>query len=163
MSRHEIVGCGTDAVAPPHFVGESAHIDLVQGRNELRLGEFPWAHGNRPATVDYSAESLPFELVLDLEERGVAEVGIVYVFLFHFYDCRILWRVFDLNDQRLNHGIERWLDGWGVIFLRVYRVKMSFKMVNMAMATQQVSTKSGGSFPSPTPSRLTLRTSHSTV
>ena len=65
MSRHEIVGCGTDAVAPPHFVGESAHIDLVQGRNGLRFGEFPWAHGNRPATVDYSAEILPFELVLD--------------------------------------------------------------------------------------------------
>ena len=65
MSHHEIVACGTDAVAPPHFVGESAHIDIDQGRNGLRLGELPWAHGNSPATVDYSAENLPFELVLD--------------------------------------------------------------------------------------------------
>ena len=65
LSRHEIVGCGTDAVVPLHFVGESAHIDLVQGRNELRLSELLWAHWNCSATVDYSAESLPFELVLD--------------------------------------------------------------------------------------------------
>ena len=63
MSRHEIVGCGTDAVATPHFVGESAHIDLVQGRNGMRLGELPWAHGNRLATVDCSAEILHFEFV----------------------------------------------------------------------------------------------------
>jgi hypothetical protein len=33
------------------------------------------------------------------------------VFLFHFYAYRIWWRVFDLNDQGLNHGIERWLGG----------------------------------------------------
>lgn len=52
MSRHEIVGCGTDAVAPPHFVGESPHIDLVQGRIGLRRGGL--LYGN-----------LPFELVLD--------------------------------------------------------------------------------------------------
>ena len=46
--------------------------------------------------------------------------------------------MFDLNDQGLNRGVERWLDGWGAIFLRVYRVNMSFKMVKMAMANQQV-------------------------
>jgi hypothetical protein len=80
------------------------------------------------------------------------------VFLFHFYDCRIWWRVFDLNDQGLNHGIERWLSSCGAIFLRVYRVNMSFKMMKMVMANQQVPTKSGGSRPS-----LTLHASHSTV
>ena len=95
---YEIADCGTDAVAPPHFVGESAHIDLVQGRNELHLGGL--LYGN-----------LPLELVLDEREHRVAAVCIVCVFLFHFYDCRIWWRVFDLNDQGLNHGVERWLGG----------------------------------------------------
>ena len=85
------------------------------------------------------------------------------MFLFHFYDCRIGWRAFDLNNQGLNRGVERKLSGWGAIFLMVCRVNMSFKMVNMAMANQQVSTKSEGSRPFPTPSRLTLHTSHSTV
>lgn len=49
---YEIADCGTDAVAPPHFVGESAHIDLVQGRNELHLGGL-------------LCRSFPIELVLD--------------------------------------------------------------------------------------------------
>ena len=38
MSRHEIAGRGTNAAALLYVVGESAHVDLVQGRNELRLG-----------------------------------------------------------------------------------------------------------------------------
>ena len=65
-------------------------------------------------------------------------------------DCRIWWRVFDLNDQGLNRGVERWLGGWGAIFLRVYRVNMSFKMVKWLWLTNKFD-KIGRKFPFPYP------------
>ena len=84
----------------------------------------------------------------------------ICVFLFHFYDCRIWWRVFDLNNQGLNRGVERKLGGWGAISLRVYRVNMSFKMEKTAMAQTTSVHEIGRKSPFPNP--LTPYPSHLT-
>ena len=52
MSCNEVVGRGTNAVAPPDVVDGTARIGLFQDRNDLRLGEPRLAHGSLLARVD---------------------------------------------------------------------------------------------------------------